>query len=105
MSSNSDKENIRFNIEYISEIDGKEHVFTTPVLNFIPIEDMDYICDVYELSNRKQIDICDEMGGLLNIDDNSITFNVNPLKLFRVVRRSSVDDYGNVYADNFKKVF
>lgn len=104
---NSDKTSYRFVIAYTSFVDGNEKTFTTPILNFVPKEGINYICDVYELyrNNHNFVSNSDENDGLIDVTGNRITFNFNPFELIKkiIYQDSHKEDYGNVYADNFRQ--
>ena len=80
------KDTYKLKICYYSELQKKDIDFYA---SNIIIKTLDknkkILCDVYEISEQHKISDYD--AEVIRVDENRIDFNINPIKLFKVVRR------------------
>lgn len=95
----------QFRVSYVSKIDGCEKELITPDLDFVPYNNAQYVCDVYETACEPYEAISEnkDANELIQISENRITFNINPFKLFRAAAGESNQTwFSNAVADNFR---
>lgn len=95
------KDTYKLKICYYSELQKKDIDFYA--FNII-IKTLDknkkILCDVYEISEQHKIPDYD--AEVIRVDENRIDFNINPIKLFKVVRRKYQRKwFGNIVAVDF----
>lgn len=89
-------------VSYYSKIQKKDITFELPRIKFKTVDlTKQIICDVYESHEYHKIEDYD--SELINISGNKIYFNINPVKLFKVVHKKyNRKCFGNAIAENFK---
>lgn len=95
------KDTYKLKICYYSELQKKDIDFYA---SNIIIKTLDknkkILCDVYEISEQHKIPDYD--AEVIRVDENRIDFNINPIKLFKVVRRKYQRKwFGNIVAVDF----
>lgn len=96
------KNSFEVKISYYSEVQKKNITFESPRIKFTTVDTTkQIICDVYECHEYHKIEDYD--SELINISGNNINFNINPVKLFKVVHKKyNRKWFGNAIAENFK---
>lgn len=95
------KDTYKFKICYYSKLQQKNIDFYAPIIIIKTLDvNKKILCDVYEISDYHKIHDYD--AEVIRLGENRIDLNINPIKLFSVVRRKSQRKwFGNMVAVDF----